>query len=357
MSKEHTNGGSDRRGRTGRRAFIRSAVAGTALVGGSGMVAGTPGNGPGEDDSGNGDGGKGFPPEGVTEYGDGVDLGDGEVRTFTTETPSGEPKYHGVEFERSALEGLPNDKALGTAIGDETDDTYDDKYGKSGEALTVHFKNSLEFFVPFPDAEGTPFTFLGLNWNPGGHPGGVGAWEKPHFDIHFNTLGAETVDAIEGPQLPPYDEITGWDDDGVPMIESALEESQIPADYDRSPPVAVKERYITDMGEHTAPVDAPELPDAPDESGDPDAFSNTLIQGFVGVDDEGDGLGDNPRLAFVEPMITKEFLKGHTGTEEYEVPQPAVYPYEDTHHPTGYSVRDVPSRDSVVVAVQDFEEV
>lgn len=158
MSKEHTNGGSDRRGRTGRRAFIRSAVAGTTLVGGSGMVAGTPGNGPGEDDSGNGDGGKGFPPEGVTEYGDGVDLGNGEVRTFTTETPSGNPKYHGVEFERSALEGVPKADHLTDAS-----DEYPDKYGSKGAALEVHNKQSLEFFVPFPEAEGTPFTFLGLN--------------------------------------------------------------------------------------------------------------------------------------------------------------------------------------------------
>jgi hypothetical protein len=271
---------------------------------------------------------RGFPPAGTTTFGDAVTLGTGEVRPFTTATPSGEPKYHGVEFDREVLTGsLPTPAEL-AADRTSDDPEYDDKYSASGQALEVHRRESLEFFVPFPDAEATPFTFLGLNWNPEGHAGAGGAWSKPHFDVHFHMLGTDTVDAIEGPDFAPYDDIDG---------------AKIPAGYSRSPPPAASERYITDMGEHMAPSDAPEVP------GNPSAFTNTLIQGFVGVD----GV---PELAFVEPMLTREFLREFRGTERYAVPQPDVYPHEH-QHPTAYSVRADPADDTVVVALQAFESV
>jgi len=164
--------------------------------------------------------------------------------------------------------------------------------------------------------------------NPEGHPGGRGAWGAPHFDVHFHMLDTATIDAIEGPNPAPYDGIA---------------DEKIPTGYNRSPPPAAAERYITDMGEHLAPGDAPELP------GNPEAFTNTLIQGFVGVDDD-------PQLAFVEPMVTREFLREFAGTEQYDVAQPAVYPH-DEQHPTAYSVRADPSDDTVVITLEGFEQV
>ncbi|MDZ5812444.1 hypothetical protein U4E84_13925 [Halorubrum sp. AD140] len=322
-----------------RRTVLRTAAVAGGVYGGVGVASAT---------TSRGSDAKGFPPDGITRYGESVDLGDGEVRLFTTETPSGKPRYHGVEFDRSALEGLPDSAAL-EGSGEER---YTDKYGPDGEALEIHNKWSLEFFVSFPSAANTPFTFLGLNWNPEGHPGGGGAWSKPHFDIHFHMLDAGVVDEIEGPELPPYDEITGRDDGGVPtQIGSELEADQIPEGYVRSPPAEAEERYITDMGEHLAPADAPELPGAPEK------FSNTLIQGFVGLDDNGadPNAGENPQLAFLEPMITREFLEGFSGTESYDISQPKAYPH-DQRHPTTYSVRDVPAADAIVVVLQDFEE-
>ncbi|SDF28891.1 hypothetical protein SAMN04488067_103100 [Halorubrum xinjiangense] len=332
-----------------RRAVLRGVAAtGAAVVWGSGAVAGEPGRG----NASAGASGGGFPPKGITEYGRRVDLGNGSVRTFTTETPSGEPKYHGVEFDRAALEGLPGADAL--AAADNRAET--DKYRAGGQATKVHFKQSLQFFVPFPDAEETPFTFLGLNWNPGGHFGGAGAWLKPHFDIHFHMLDPARVDAVEGPRLPPYDTGNGEYDPGSPepdpngnVDETNFDYDQLPEGYTRSPDVVADQRYITDMGEHTAPADAPELPDGPGEPGTPENFDNTLIQGFVGD-------AETSRLAFVEPMITRDFLLGFGGNETYEVPQPQEYPH-DRQHPTEYGVRDVPSKDTVAVMLGGFERV
>lgn len=324
---------------TGKRRLTRRAVLRTAAT--AGLVSAGVGHGSAIQSAKDSD--KGFPPDGTTAYGNELELGNGVVRPFTTETPSGEPTYHGVEFDRGVLEDLPD----GDDLQDSGADRYTDKYSASGAALEIHRKWSLEFFVEFPDAAKTPFTFLGLNWNPGGHPGGGGAWAVPHFDIHFHMLEMETIDAIEGPKLPPYDDITARNDDGVPTaIESALAAEQIPAGYVRSPPQAAEERYITDMGEHAAPLDAPELP------ANPDAFTNTLIQGFVGLGTDG----QDPELAFVEPMITREFFEDFSGTESYDVPQPAVYPH-DQHHPTEYSVRDIPSNDAIAVVIREFEPV
>lgn len=347
MTGEDTTTQSNSRQRFTRRTFLRTAVAGSATVGATGLASGTPGRGNGGE--GGNDSGGGFPPKGITEYGREVELGNGNVRTFTTETPSGRPKYHGVEFDRAALEELPSADDLANS----GDDRYTDKYELTGEALPVHTKWSLEFFVDFPDAEHTPFTFLGLNWNPGGHPGGGGAWLVPHFDVHFHMLDAETVDAIEGPGLPSYDEITARDAEGVPTeIASALDPEQIPHGYARSPPAVAEERYVTDMGEHLAPVDAPEVP------ANPGAFTNTLIQGFVGLDGDGasPNTGQNPELAFVEPMVTRAFLRNLDGQAKSPIRQPEVYPH-DQQHPTGYSVRDVPSKDAVAVVVEDFQQV
>ena len=341
----------DRPRNANRRGVLRGVAAtGAAVVWGSSAVAGEPGRG----NAGSNSGAGGFPPRGITEYGRSVDLGNGSVRTFTSETPSGEPKYHGVEFDRAALEGLPKpDDLKGADNRAETD-----KYHAGGQATEVHFKQSLQFFVPFPAAEETPFTFLGLNWNPGGHFGGKGAWLTPHFDVHFHMLDPATVDAVEGPMLPPYDTGSGYTsgspkpDPAGKVTDTNFDYDQLPEGYARPPEPVADQRYITDMGEHTAPVDAPELPDGPNDVGDPDAFTNTLIQGFIGVgEDEQD-----PRLAFVEPMITREYLRGFNGNETNAVPQPEAYPHEK-RHPTQYEVRDVPARDAVCVVLGGFEQV
>jgi hypothetical protein len=342
MTSDDTTSETDRQYVFDRRTLLQSAVIGGAAVGGAGLTTAQSRNGNAEK--------KGFPPSGITDYGRSVTLGDGRVRTFTTETPSGEPKFHGVEFDRAALERLPS--------GDELESAHNsaetDKYRKNGQAVTVHFKQSKQYFVPFPDADRTPFTFLGLNWNPGGHYGGKGAWLKPHFDIHFHMLDPATVDDVEGPKLPPYDtgngEYTGGgpspDQDGK-VTSTGFNYAQLPEGYVRAPDPVADQRYITDMGEHTAPASAPELPGAPEK------FSNTLIQGFIDV---GTPNEPQPRLAFVEPMLTRAFLKDATGTRTYDIPQPEEYPH-DQAHPFAYSVRDLPSKDAVAVVLEDFRQV
>lgn len=303
-----------------RRALLTSAaLAGTAL-GTAGVVSagqrGAEARGRGADPDGRG----GFPPAGITDWGAPVALGNGTARTFTSVTPSGDPKYHGVLFDRAALEGLPSAADL-AAAGNQADA---DKYTAAGQALQIHHMWSLEFFVPFPSTAATPFTFLGLNWNPGGHPP-PGTWTVPHFDIHFHMLPMDVVDAIEGPAPPTYD----------------LPARYVPEGHVR-PPV-VDERVITDMGEHMVDSTAPELGGG--------TFTNTLIWGAWDAD--GDGTAT---LSYVEPMITQASLRNHRGREQSAIGQPATYAASG-RYPMAYSVRDVPSRDAVAVTIEDFRFV
>ncbi len=287
-----------------RRRFVGTAAATGAALGLSGLTSAT--------------NAEAVPPAGITEWGDPVTLGNGDARTFTTVTPSGTPKYHGLLVERAALEGLPSAEDLANS----GDDAYTDKYGPTGESVVIHHRWSQEFFVPFPATAATPFTFLGLNWNPGGHPPD-GVWTEPHFDIHFHMLPTETVDAITGPAAPSYD----------------LPDRYVPDGYARGP--VVDERVITDMGEHMVDPTVPEMNGG--------MFANTLIWGAY--DPDGDGTA---RLTFVEPMITRAYFRAHSGTDRRRIAQPETYATSGVY-PTAYAVRDVPARDAIAITIEAFE--
>ncbi|SFR86221.1 hypothetical protein SAMN05216559_0192 [Halomicrobium zhouii] len=299
--------------RVGRRRFVRTAFA-TAPLGTVGLASASGS----ERDAAAGDDCGAFPPRSRTEWGPSVNLGGGEARTFTTETASG-TRVLGVLIDRAALDDLPSAAALADC------DRYDDKYGPDGLATTIHGKRSLEFFVPFPDVEETSIRFLGLNWNPGGHPP-PDVYGVPHFDVHFHALPMATVDAIEGLRRATHD---------VPT-------TRIPEGFSRAPdPKVGGPAVVTDMGEHLV------NPDAPEFHGDP--FANTLIWGVHDAD--GDGVAE---LSFVEPMVTRAYLTGLSATHERPVPQP-----EDAHGtgpwPRTYGVRDVPGRDAVAITVRGFD--
>lgn len=291
--------------RVGRRRFVGTVAAAGAVLGTSGLVSAGAGGA--------------FPPAGVTDWGAPATLGNGEATTFTTVTPSGNPKYHGLLLDRAALEGLPSAEELASS----GEDAYTDKYGPDGESVIIHHEWSQEFFVPFPETDATPFTFLGLNWNPGGHPP-EGVWTEPHFDIHFHMLPTDTVDAITGPAAPTYD----------------LPARYVPEGYARGP--IVDERVITDMGEHMVDPTVPEMNGG--------TFANTLIWGAH--DPDGDGTAE---LTFVEPMITRAFLRDHADTDRREIAQPGTYARDGTY-PTAYAVRDVPDREAIAITVERFEQ-
>lgn len=59
-----------------------------------------------------------------------------------------------------------------------------------------HPDGGISYNLEFPDLEGAPYTYAGIDWGPQGHP--PAPWQFPHFDFHFYLEDQETIAEIEG---------------------------------------------------------------------------------------------------------------------------------------------------------------
>lgn len=250
----------------------------------------------------------GFPPKGITEWGESIKLGNGEISTFASVAASGEPKQVGIHFADGTFEDLPY---------------AEDFESGDAEGRKVHGVWSKPFNLDFPENAPAPISYAGCGWNPQGHTP-VGVYDKPHFDIHYHFYDPRDVRQIDPGVIEDLpDERTP---DGYQLIEGG---AVIPA-----------------MGAHLAPEDAPEFDDVNDASD----WEETLIWGAADVD--GDGEYENN---YVEPMITLDYFQNHLdGVERQDIAQPDIYP-KDGYYPTTYTVRDLGDGGYAVV-VEDFEE-
>lgn len=206
-----------------------------------------------------------------------VSIGQGTARVVVTIDKAGRPSAVGVVLTAGVLEGLPA------------------KPGKDPEL-------DHDYFLAFPaGAPATGYSHLMIDWHPMGHPP-KGIYTVPHFDFHFYTIDRKSQMAIRyaHPETP--------DMTGVAMPKPAL----VPAGYFIPPGTQVSE-----MGLHAVPKAAPEFHGKP--------FTNTFIYGYAGG-----------RLAFVEPMITRAYLKGRPHySAKLAVPREYSTP---GYYPTRYTV-------------------
>lgn len=206
-----------------------------------------------------------------------VGIGEGVARVVVRADASGAPQALGVEFTPGVLEALPGERAVDPSLG-------------------------WHHFLAFPpDAPETGFNHLMINWHPKGHhPDEI--YGVPHFDFHFYLIEWDRQLTVRypHPQTP--------DTTGVTMPGEDL----LPPGYVVPPATQVNE-----MGLHTVPEDAPEL------HGEP--FVHTFMYGYV------DG-----ELAFLEPMITREFLASRSDHVS-SVERPDRYGHPG-HYPTRFRV-------------------
>jgi hypothetical protein len=289
-----------------RRSFLTGlGVAVSSLTVGSTTVTATPGNGRGPGAAKGG----GFPPTGITEWGGSIAIGDGEITTFSSVTPSGNPKYVGFHFEEGALDGLPY---------------AEDFDSGDAEGIKIHGGFwSQPFNLDFPENTPEPIKYAGCGWNPQGHTP-TGVYTKPHFDFHFHfyepgkvaDIGPGVIEDLPDEKIP----------DGYRLIEGG--------------------GIVPKMGAHLAPEDAPEFDDEDDASG----WEETLIWGAADADNDGEYENN-----YVEPMVTVDYFKNHLdGVEKKPIAQPEVYP-KSGYYPTAYSYRDLGDGGYALV-IEDFEE-
>lgn len=267
-----------------------------------------------------------FPSGPRTHWGRPERMGDGVMATFAAIGSGGRPKRVGVWFTADALSGLAGDDG-------ETGD-HEEHQADAGNAFPVH---AVDLPMPATLREtDAPIVFAGIDWNPRGHPP-FEVYTLPHFDFHFYFVDRATVDA----DVPPG----GCDADGDGQPDAVVpcdvnEKGLKPLAPDQSPPGYVStEDVVPRMGNHWVLADAPELRG--------ERFTHTLIWGSF------DG-----ELTFVEPMITREFLRGLRAGREHmvvtEIAMPEAFP-EAGLYPTEYVIRRVRDPDSYVVYLRSFE--
>lgn len=237
-------------------------------------------------------------------YGDAVKLGNGRVRPYVIVDAARPevPTEIGVAMDEAAMEGLPT-TGMGHAVG--------------------HKGPDHELALPFPAANPTPFRWVSLNWNVGGHePPGV--YDTPHFDFHFYTIGMQERDAIV-PTAPDY----------------ASKANNLPA-ADFVPPFTAQlgppgakpvEVAVPLMGVHWNDVRSPELQRLFGKPESYKPFAATFILG------SWDG-----RFHFWEPMITRAHLLAKRAAtdpavrdEVIELPVPKRYQVPGVY-PTAYRI-------------------
>jgi hypothetical protein len=209
----------------------------------------------------------GYGPGVTRQYGTPIQLGAGRARTYVVldQKNGGAPLEVGVALDERALEGLP---------------------APSGHAGEGH-GDMHEFLLPMPAQNASPYRFVELDWNPGGHePPGI--YDVPHFDFHFYTIDVAARNAID-PSDPQY----AAKGNRLPAAEMIPAFNGIPL----PPGTPASAAAVPRMGVHMVDLRSPELQGALGNPQGYKPFTTTFIHGAW------DG-----RLIFWEPMITRAHI-------------------------------------------------
>lgn len=188
----------------------------------------------------------------------------------------------------------------------------------SESALTSLPKQMTEIDLALPRQvlRSTPFTHIGLNWNPQGHPPQP-IYGTPHFDLHFYIIPQAARRSITA---------TGED---VARANKTPDANLIPTEYVLAPDSAVP-------GEGSHWIN----PKAPEFQGKPHGFAHTFIYGFY-----------NGKMNFLEPMISRTTLAQHQTFDDViarpvRYSTPGIYPsqYSMSYNPKAHEFQITLSR-------------
>ena len=236
------------------------------------------------------------------EYGPAVRLGQGLARTYVLvdERNKDVPFEVGVAMTEGAMDGLPSPMVMTHASNN------------PHEHLDLHI-----YDLTMPARNATPYKFVELDWNPGGHePAGV--YDVPHFDFHFYTVEQSVRDGIDPVKLGQAAYLS--------KSGSLPPEGQRPPNYLALAAPGTPVMAVPRMGAHWVDARTPELQAL---FGRPEAylpFATTFLHG------SWDG-----QFIFDEPMITRAYIMGRqsaaTPAERDRVIQ---LPQAQQFSPSGY---------------------
>jgi len=239
-----------------------------------------------------------------TLLGDEAAVGNGTARVYVDVAADGAPTAIGVALTSGALTGLATHM-----------NTTSRCFDKDGDGHLMHGEclGDYESVLSVPEgveADGLPFKWIMLNWNPEGHAEPAPhAWSAAHFDFHFMTAEPELIRAIRS---GPCAELIDCDDFRTASLPLPAE--QAPDGYvDVGAAVAA-------MGNHLVDSQDPEIADPTL------GFTKTFIYGVYGG-----------RMIFLEPMVSHAYIASKPN-ECGLVRTPASYA-EPGYYPTRHCVR------------------
>lgn len=259
----------------------------------------------------------------ATLFGDPVALGKGTVRTYVELNANNRPVSIGVLFARQALAGLPSaPNSTGRCFDLNGNGTFDGDLtsGPHGECL-----GDYESVLSLPNAltarSDMPFRWVGVNWNPGGHPP-PNVYTLPHFDIHFYIMEHEAVQRIR----------PGRCGELIDCEDFKRARHLVPPQYTPKHHIDVG-AAVPAMGNHL--ID----PTSPEFGKPPQTFTHTFLYGAF------DG-----HITFYEPMITHAFFMSQPDMCK-PLHLPAAWETSG-YYPTRYCIRYQARREAYTVSLE-----
>lgn len=246
-----------------------------------------------------------------------LELGGGSARTFVELDAEGHPLVVGVTFDQGLLEGLPTEPDGTMACFDADSD------GSVDPSTECLLGVQRDLMMPQGAPTELPFRWVGLNWNPEGHPPPAPpVYGVAHFDFHFYLPHPEAIGEIRPGTCGFMVDCAVFERGRIPVPERYM-----PPDYIEVGAVAARE------GNHLLDSTSPSLADPPQP------FTHTLVYGAF------DG-----HIIFLEPMIAHSFLASRPD-ECHPIKSPIAWEVAG-YYPTRYCMRYEPEKEEYQVSLE-----
>ena len=245
-------------------------------------------------------------------------LGRESVTAFTTIGAERLPSAIGVRFSRSLFAGLPTQRNTTSRCFDANGD---------GKMAKEECEGDTEVQLSLPNVlterGDVPFGWIGMNWNPDGHP----PWEVyglPHFDFQFYMVSHADIDAHRAGPCGFF----------IHCEDFKRATKPIPQKYVHADHVSVG-ATVQKMGDHLIDTKAPEFRKPPVK------FTHTFIFG-----------ADDGHITFYEPMITVEYLLSRPNNC-IAIKQPQAWERAG-YYPTNYCIRYLAAENQYTISLENF---
>jgi hypothetical protein len=242
-------------------------------------------------------------------------LGDGYVQSIVQKNADGSLKAIGVIIDQAAMDTLP-------MVPGNDGQTCFDKNNDGSVDLENECNGGHERILWFPKIKDLPFQFVMFNWQGKGH-GPPGAWDKPHFDLHYFMMDFTARNQIRTGNCGVY----------VDCVDYQKAIKDVPPQF--APVGFENQRGVSGrMGNHLS-----NLTDSPFTDG---VFTHAFVYGSY------DG-----HITYFETIIKGDFIKSKPDECKPIKAPPAME--KSGLYPKQFCTRFRPERGDYLLTLEDFE--